>query len=316
MTVRPLVIAHRGASGYLPEHTAEAKALAYGMGADYLEQDVVATRDRKLIVLHDVTLDAVTNVAAVFPGRARSDGHHYAIDFDLAEIRRLCVVERRRTGTVEPLYPLRFASSTVPFRISTLSEEIELVQGLNRTTGRQVGIYPEIKEPRWHRERGIDLAALLIEELERYGYRGADARAFVQCFDSSELARIRTELQSSLPLIQLLPCSDHALREIAVGDVAALAKHATGVGLPYEQLIAARNNRSTALAPAPLAAALRAAGLRIHAYTFRADQLPAWATSFRDLLRVFLADLGVDGVFCDHPDVAVDVRDSLYPRNL
>jgi glycerophosphoryl diester phosphodiesterase len=316
MAVRPLVIAHRGASGYLPEHTAEAKTLAYGMGADYLEQDVVATRDGKLIVLHDVTLDAVTNVAAVFPGRARTDGRHYAIDFDLAEIRRLCVIERRRAGTSEALYPRRFASSTVPFRISTLSEEIELVQGLNRTTGRQVGIYPEIKEPRWHREHGIDLAALLLEELERYGYRGVDASVFVQCFDSAELARIRNELESSLPLIQLLPCSDRATREISASDAATLAAHSTGVGLPYEQLIAPPNHRTTAPAPAPLAAALRAAGLRIHAYTFRADQVPAWATSFRDLLHVFLADLGVDGVFCDHPDIAVDVRDSLYPRNL
>ena len=93
---RPLVIAHRGASGYLPEHTAEAKALAYGMGADYLEQDVVATRDAKLIVMHDVALDAVTDVASVFPARARSDGRYYAIDFDLAEIQRLRVIERRR----------------------------------------------------------------------------------------------------------------------------------------------------------------------------------------------------------------------------
>jgi glycerophosphoryl diester phosphodiesterase len=316
MTRRPLVIAHRGASGYLPEHTAEAKALAYGMGADYLEQDVVATRDANLIVLHDVTLDAVTNVAMLFPGRARSDGRHYAIDFDLAEIRRLYVVERRRAGTSEPFFPRRFASSNVPFRILTLGEEIELVRGLNRTTGRQVGIYPEIKEPRWHREHGIDLAALVLEELDRHGYRGADARAFVQCFDSAEVARIRTELGSRLPLIQLLPWSDRASREITVSDAAALAAHATGVGLPYEQLIAAPSNRSTAPTPAPLAAALRAAGLSIHAYTFRADQLPAWVPSFRDLLRIFLADLGVDGVFCDHPDIAVGVRDSLYPSHL
>jgi glycerophosphoryl diester phosphodiesterase len=206
----------------------------------------------------------------------------------------------------------------VPFRISTLGEEIELVQGLNRTTGRQVGIYPEIKEPRWHHEQGIDLTALLLAELERYGYRDADAPVFVQCFDSSELARIRFELESSLPLIQLLPCSDRASREIMISDAATFAAHATGVGLPYEQLIATSSNRSTATepAPAPIAAALRAAGLAIHAYTFRADQLPVWATSFRDLLRLFLADLGVDGVFCDHPDIAADVRDSLYPRKL
>jgi glycerophosphoryl diester phosphodiesterase len=313
MAVRPLVIAHRGASGYLPEHTAEGKALAYGMGADYLEQDVVATRDGKLIVMHDITLDAVTDVAAVFPERARRDGHHYAVDFDLVEIQRLRVVERRRAGTSEPQYPKRFASGSVPFRISTLTEEIALVQGLNRTTGRRVGIYPEVKEPRWHREHGIDLSALLLEELDRHGYAGSDAPVFVQCFDSAEVVRIRTDLGSSLPLIQLLPCSDRALREIAAGDVAAAAVHATGVGLPYERLIVPPTD-STALAPAPLAKALAATGLLVHAYTFRADQVPAWAASFRELLRVFLADLDVDGIFCDHPDIAVDERDSLYPR--
>jgi glycerophosphoryl diester phosphodiesterase len=313
MAGRPLVIAHRGASGYLPEHTAEAKALAYGMGADYLEQDVVATRDAQLIVLHDITLDAVTDVATVFPGRARSDGRHYAIDFDLAEIQRLRVIERRRAGSSEPLYPRRFASGDIPFRISTLAAEIGLVQGLNRTTGRQVGIYPEIKEPRWHREHGIDLSALLLEELDRHGYVGPDARVFVQCFDMAEVVRIRNDLRSTLPLIQLLPCSDRASRAIGLDAPVTHAAHATGVGLPYEQLIVAPAERSTGLAPAPLAAALRAAGLRIHAYTFRADQLPAWAPSFRELLRGFFADLGVDGVFCDHPDIAVEVRNSLYP---
>jgi glycerophosphoryl diester phosphodiesterase len=312
MADRPLVIAHRGASGYLPEHTAEAKALAYGMGADYLEQDVVATRDGELIVMHDITLDAVTDVAAVFPGRARSDGRNYAIDFDFAEIRRLRIVERRRAGTSELLYPRRFASANVPFRVSTLSEEIDLIQGLNRTTGRQVGIYPEIKEPRWHREHGIDLSARLLEELDRHGYVGPNAPVFVQCFDSAEVARIRKDLASSLPLIQLLPCSDRPTRETAPGDAAAIAAHATGVGLPYEHLIVPPT-ASRALAPAPLAAALRSTGLCIHAYTFRAEQVPAWAASFHALLRAFLADLRVDGVFCDHPDIAVGVRDSLYP---
>ena len=315
MEIRPLVIAHRGASGYLPEHTAEAKALAYGMGADYLEQDVVATRDAKLIVMHDVALDAVTDVATVFPGRARSDGRYYAIDFDLAEIRRLRIVERRRAGTSEPLYPRRFASREVPFRVATLGEEIELVQGLNRTTGRRVGIYPEIKEPRWHREHGIDLSVVLLEELAAHGYAGPDAPVFVQCFDSAELERVRVDLASDLPLIQLLPYSDRTWREMTATDAAALAARATGVGLPYEQLIMPPSNRAAVLEPAPLAATLRAAGLRVHAYTFRADQVPAWAASFRDLLRAFFTDIGVDGIFCDHPDIAVEVRDALYPRD-
>jgi glycerophosphoryl diester phosphodiesterase len=314
MELRPLVIAHRGASGYLPEHTGEAKALAYGMGADYLEQDVVATRDAKLIVLHDVVLDDVTNVAAVFPGRARADGHYYAIDFDLAEIRTLRVNERRRAGTREPLFPHRFRSQEVRFRVATLGEEIELIQGLNQTTGRRVGIYPEIKEPRWHRAHGIDLSVLLLEELDRYEYAGPEAPIFVQCFDSAELRRLRVELDSRLPLIQLLPPSDGPWNGMTLADSIALAAHATGVGIPYQHLITLPQRAAAPLEPSPLAATLRAANLRVHAYTFRADQLPAWSTSFRDLLRAFFSDLRVDGVFCDHPDIAIDVRDTLFPR--
>ena len=91
-----IVVAHRGASGYLPEHTLEAKAMAYAMGADYIEQDVVMTKDDQLIVIHDITLDRTTDVAEKFPGRARADGKHYAIDFTLAEIRQLAASEGAR----------------------------------------------------------------------------------------------------------------------------------------------------------------------------------------------------------------------------
>jgi glycerophosphoryl diester phosphodiesterase len=95
---RPLVIAHRGASGYLPEHTLPSKALAHAMGADFLEQDVVATRDGQLIVFHDLYLDDLTDVSERFPGRARGDGRHYCMDLDLDEIRTLRVHERVRPG--------------------------------------------------------------------------------------------------------------------------------------------------------------------------------------------------------------------------
>ena len=97
------IIAHRGASGYLPEHTLSAKSLAFAMGADYLEQDVVATRDGELLVFHDLERDALTDVATRFPGRARDDGRHYCIDFDLEEIRSLTVQERIDPATGEEL---------------------------------------------------------------------------------------------------------------------------------------------------------------------------------------------------------------------
>src|SRR6185503_3100921 len=104
----PIVIAHRGASGYLPEHTLVAKALAHGLGADYLEQDVVATRDGKLVVLHDLYLDDVSDVAERFRGRQRDDGLHYVIDFDLTELKTLTVFERRAPGSAAAKYPARF----------------------------------------------------------------------------------------------------------------------------------------------------------------------------------------------------------------
>ena len=139
------VIAHRGASGYLPEHTLPAKALAHAMGADFLEQDVVASRDGELIVLHDIHLDRVTDVAKRFPARARKDGRFYALDFDLAELRQLRVHERVAADG-KPVYPGRFPVTAGRFALHTFDEELAFIRGLNETTGRNAGVYPEIKK--------------------------------------------------------------------------------------------------------------------------------------------------------------------------
>ena len=116
--MRPVIIAHRGASGHLPEHTLPAKALAYAMGADYLEQDVVATGDDELVVLHDVHLDRVTNVEDRFPDRSRADGRYYVRDFSLEEIKSLRV-HHRRNPDGSPVYPARISSSEDDFRVIT-----------------------------------------------------------------------------------------------------------------------------------------------------------------------------------------------------
>ncbi|MEX1265454.1 MAG: glycerophosphodiester phosphodiesterase, partial [Woeseia sp.] len=200
----PLIIAHRGASGYLPEHTLAAKALAYGLGADYLEQDVVVSRDGHLIVLHDIHLDRVSDVADVFPDRCRDNGRYYVRDFDLAELRTLRIWERYTAdGPDKPAFPQRFPARSGLFRINTLDEELQLIQGLNKSTGRSVGIYPEIKSPEWHRAEGVDSARLLLDLLLHYGYRTAADPVFVQCFHAPELRRIRDELDCRLRLIQL-----------------------------------------------------------------------------------------------------------------
>ena len=182
----PDIIAHRGACGYLPEHTLAAKALAYAMGADFLEQDVVATRDDKLVVLHDIHLDRVTDVAARFPGRAREDGRYYVRDFDLDELRTLNVTERLDADGL-PVYPGRFPPGNGRFGVHTLAEELEFVSGLNRASGGTTGVYPEIKRPAWHREEGIDLAAAMLDVLAAHGYEGPDDPVFVQCFDALEV---------------------------------------------------------------------------------------------------------------------------------
>lgn len=304
----PIVIAHRGASGYLPEHTLAAKALAHGLGADYLEQDVVATRDSQLVVLHDLYLDDVTDVARRFPGRERDDGRHYVVDFDLAELQTLTIFERRAPGSSKAKYAGRFPPGIGLRGIVTLREELALVRGLNRSTGREVGIYPEIKEPGWHRQHGIDLGSLLLDDLRELGYSGPDEKAFVQCFDPAELARLKLELGCQLPLIQLLgPEPEYA--ELCTGSgLRSVSGYAYGVGPHYSQLVETDGG-----GPKPSSFALRAreAGLRIHAYTFRREDVPAYARSFEELLELFLAKMGVDGVFSDHPDIAVRVRDSL-----
>jgi glycerophosphoryl diester phosphodiesterase len=307
---RSAVIAHRGASGYLPEHTAAAKALAHAMAADYIEQDVVATRDHELIVLHDLYLDDVTDVAQVFPGRARQDGHYYVIDFDLAEIRALRVIERRRPGTAEALYTGRFAARDARFGVATFGEEIALIQGLNETTGREAGLCPEIKEPRWHFEHGVDLADLVLRELDRYGYRDAAAPLYVQCFESQELQRMRAELGTRLQLLQLLPASDGTSPPLTSSALASIARYAGAVGLPYELLV---DDRRPRVAPSRLMSLLGAAELKVFVYTLRRERVPAWAPTFEELLRIMFAELEVDGLFCDHPDVAVRVRNSLSP---
>src|SRR5690606_6405853 len=163
-----VVVAHRGASGYLPEHTLASKAMAYAMGADYLEQDVVMTRDDQLIVMHDITLDRTTDVAARFPDRHRADGHYYSIDFTLAEIPSLQISEGVSDG--KQIYPGRFPAGRSSFRVHTFAEEIEFIQGLNHSTGREVGIYPEIKSPAFFHAEGKDLSSAVIAVLKHYGY--------------------------------------------------------------------------------------------------------------------------------------------------
>ena len=216
----PIVIAHRGASGYLPEHTLPAYALAHGMGADYIEPDLVLTKDGHLICLHDIHMQATTNVERVFPDREREDGRWYAADFTLAEIRRLEAEERLDS---------RFPQGTSRFAVPSFVEMIELVQGLNERTGRKVGIYPELKAPGWHREQGLELEEALLEVLDRYRYREDGAPIFVQSFEEESLRRLR-ELGSKLPQVFLMAEVERYRPFLSAEGIAGVAEFATGLG--------------------------------------------------------------------------------------
>lgn len=293
---RPLIIAHRGASGYLPEHSRGAKALAYGMGADFLEQDVIATRDGELVVLHDLALDAVSDVRRQFPGRARADGRHYVIDFELAELRTLRFHERADPATGRARYPSRYPPAIDRFHVVTLAEEIAFVEQLNASAGRATGIYPEIKNPEWHADHGFDLGNAMADALESAGYLEPGRRIFLQCFDPATLKKVRARVGRALPIIQLISSRTTVTDEL-LDDVAS---YANGIG-PSMKLVAERADSGRPVLTS-LVDDAHVRGLVVHPYTFRADELPDGVASFEALLDVFVTQLGVDGLFTDFPD--------------
>jgi len=269
-----------------------AKALAHGMGADFLEQDVVATRDGQLIVFHDLYLDQLTDVARRFPGRARADGLHYCMDFTLEEIRTLRVGERRRRNGAGARYPGRFPVEKGAFQIHTLADELEFVRGLNQSTGRQAGVYTEIKDPAWHQQHGFALGDQVVETLRAFDYQTQDDNFFIQCFDSGELRRVRARFGDGLPLIQLL---DEGAG-MPLDALAGAGEYAQGIGPAIEMAWPDRGLVSKA----------HDLGLLVHPYTFRADELPAGFADFSALLSTFIDTLKVDGLFTDFPDVVAE----------
>ena len=263
------VIAHRGASGYLPEHTLPAYALAYGQGAHWIEPDVVLSADGVPIALHDLTLNRTTNVAEVFPERAREDGRHYAADFSYAEIRRLLVVDAT---------PGRFPHAT--FQVPRLTDVLALVDGLNRTTGRRVGVYPELKDP----AKQPGLAAAMLEALAAY-----DLPVLLQSFDAAALAALQTDH----PRVQLIDWTETTISEQFLDEISA---YAAGIGAPKALLLGN---------PAIIEQAHQR-GLAVHVYTLRADFLDKGFKTFADEVTA-LAGIGVDAMFTDHPDQALAV---------
>lgn len=315
MNTNPIVIAHRGASGYLPEHTLAAKALAHAMHADFLEQDVVLSREGIPIVLHDIHLESTTDVERRFPDRARADGRFYAIDFSLDEIRQLRVHERSQrdqAGAEVAVYPQRFPLESDLFRIPTLAEEIDLIAGLDRSRACRTGLYIELKSPNWHLAQGQDLALAILRVLDEKDYAQRTQQVFLQCFDDRTLRRLRHDLKTPLPLIQLL--GENAWGEDSAVDydylqtpqgLAYIASYAHGIGPWLMQIYSGRHERGAAQLSS-LVHLAHAQNLQVHPYTFRTDELPEGIDSFQELLDIFVQDAGIDGLFTDFPDLVHD----------
>lgn len=276
-----LVIAHRGASAYLPEHTLAAYALAIGQGADGIETDVVLSADGVPVCLHDLWLETTTDVAEHYNGRSRSDGHYYALEFTAEQI-----VQLRAFGRVSS--PERGALPRM--HVVTLEDLLQLRQYLYRTTGRQFMLLVELKAPQFHREQGKPLEEPVLRLLERYGCTTPECGVILQSFDAHSLQRLRHELQTGLPVYQL---TGHALTKGQIDEVAAYAD-----GISAQRWLI-EDGEGNPVDEGRLVMDCHEKGLKLFVWTMGQDE---------DAVRRMFWQYGVDGVITDNPDVAVRAR--------
>jgi glycerophosphoryl diester phosphodiesterase len=270
-------IAHRGASGYAPEHTAAAYTLAMEQKVDFVEQDLGVTRDNELICIHDDTLERTTNVATLFPDRAsanvpsRTPGKHWLVnDFTLAEIRRLDA-----GGWFKP----EFANA----RIQTFQEAIDLVRG-------KAGLYPELKSPQLYKSRGIDQVKLFVDVVKKNGLEKPESLrttpVIIQSFDEEAIRRVAVDLPA-IPRV-FLTSRDEDVTEARIRELATFS-----TGIAPEKFVIARHPE--------LVQHAHAAGLTVTSWTFRADEKTSFP-SVRDEMSHFLYTLGIDALFTNNPD--------------
>ena len=304
---KPLIIGHRGASGHRPEHTLEGYRLGAEMGADFIEPDLVSTKDGVLIARHENEIGGTTDVAAKFSSRRTTktvDGQAitgwFTEDFTLAEIKTLRAKER-----------LAFRSHGYDgqFAIPTFDEVIELAQQLGRELNRPIGVYPETKHPTYFRNIGLPLEEKLIASLAKHGWNRKDAPVFIQSFEPDSLRFLREK--TSVRLIQLT--SDASMVDAA--GLKRIASYADGIG-PEKRLIVPIGADGSLGAPTDLVQRAHAAGLQVHIWTIRVDKefLPAGYRGRGDAEFEQFRDLGVDGLFTDFPDVAARVLRSAPAR--
>lgn len=328
---KPLIIAHRGASGYVPEHTLAAYALAVLQGADYIEPDLVMSKDGQLIARHDNELGLTTDVAQrpEFANRQRTqtiDGvtlnGWFSEDFTLAELKTLRAIER-----IPQIRPGN-ARLDGNFSIPTLQEIIDLVKSLQLSQQRVIGLYPETKHPTHFQQLGLALEKPLVKLLKKNGYKNAKAPVYIQSFEVENLKTLSR--LTSIRLVQLFGAGQPFDQQVlgtgltyaqmaSPAGLKAISRYAAGVGPEKSYIIPrdANGNLDAANATAFVANA-HAHGLKVHPYTFRAENtfLPANLRTGSDPqargdsaaeIQLFL-DAGIDGLFIDQPDIAVRLR--------
>lgn len=323
----PIVIAHRGASGERPEHTLAAYQLAIEQGADFIEPDLVLTKDGVLVARHENEISGTTDVAdrPEFADRKATrliDGQEYSgwftEDFTLAELKTLRARER--------LPELRAANAQYDdrFGIPTFEEVLQLLEAHATETGKRIGVYPETKHPGYFKALGLGHDEPLLKLLTQYGYDEKDDPVFIQSFEVGNLQALA--MKTDVRLVQLLASEggppDIAGRTYAsmvtVAGLQAIATYADGIG-PSKDMVIGRNAIGQLGAPTGLVEAAHKAGLVVHPWTFRRENyfLP---TDFKggidprdsgDLageIRAFVA-AGVDGLFSDNPAQAVSAAE-------
>lgn len=311
---RPLVIAHRGASGHRPEHTLEAYALAVAQGADYIEPDVVRTRDGALVVRHEPEIGATTDVAARFPERRATrvvEGDTvtgwFVDDFTLAELRTLRAVER---------LPGRSHAYDGQFLVPTLDEVLELADRLGGERRRPVGVYPETKHPDYFRARGLPLEESLAAALVARDLATPGAPVFVQSFSWRSLERMRALVPHVRRVLLVapgigVPDAPAGLRApgalLTPDGLAQVATLAQAIGVEKSGVLPLAAGDTTVAVPTTLVADAHRAGLLVHVWTLRSDDAflsPAYRGDAGAEWRRFAA-LEVDGIFGDFPDVGI-----------
>lgn len=329
--VEPLVVAHRGASGYRPEHTLAAYELAARMGADFIEPDLVSTKDGVLVARHEPEISETTDVAErpEFASRRTTksiDGRPvtgwFTTDFTLAELKTLRAKER--------LPQVRPESTRWDdrFEVPTFDEVLELRERLTRELGRDIGVYPETKHPTFFDEAGLDLGAKVADAVRRHHLDRRDAPIFIQSFELSNLFELRDEHGVRAPLVFLVT-SGAPYDLVAKGDprtyrdliepdsLLELGRTINGIG-PEKSLVIPRRSDGTLGSPTSLVSDAHAAGLKVHPWTFRAEnrylpvELRAGAdpTAFGRALeeQVTFLETGIDGLFTDQADVGVAAK--------